>query len=181
MTDTTEAVSSAPEGWDWNNGGRCNNTCKAYWVGKTSCHCSQCHVTFGSISGFDKHLTEKGHVSPESIGLVPVPDSIGHPVWRHPAPEGGYASTVLGKDTTMADTAKTEVQLAREWGRTVPELAPKVGARGRLNPDVLAAYRTYVDQNTSKAEASEAEVTDILQGNAPVVLLESLSGEGDTE
>lgn len=68
--------------------------CGASWTGGKTCHCATCHLTFGSVHGFDAHrrqfrclteteLRDKGY----------EPNDRGH--WRQPAPEGMFTERLI--------------------------------------------------------------------------------------
>jgi hypothetical protein len=63
--------------------------CGARWAGENLCHCSVCHLTFMSVSGFDKHrvgpVGQTRCRTPEELTAVGMePNESGH--WRKPRP-----------------------------------------------------------------------------------------------
>jgi hypothetical protein len=61
--------------------------CGVTWAGENLCHCSVCHLTFLSVTGFDKHRT--GPIgatrcrTPDQLTEVGMqPNEAGH--WRRP-------------------------------------------------------------------------------------------------
>ena len=63
--------------------------CGARWAGENLCHCSQCHLTFMSVTGFDKHRA--GPVgkttcrTPDELRAAGLkPNELGY--WRRPRP-----------------------------------------------------------------------------------------------
>lgn len=59
--------------------------CKCKWNGLNACHCTGCHKTFKSLSGFDKHRRDFKCLDPLEIGMEM--DSRG--IWRTPIGPGG--------------------------------------------------------------------------------------------
>ena len=63
-------------------------SCGARWSGEAIAHCATCHLTFGSVSGFDDHRDRRGDGrcrKPDELrtrGLEP--NDAGH--WRRPRP-----------------------------------------------------------------------------------------------
>lgn len=63
--------------------------CGARWAGENLCHCSLCHLTFMSVTGFDKHRTgpvndTRCRTPQELSDLGLEPNESGH--WRRPRP-----------------------------------------------------------------------------------------------
>lgn len=50
--------------------GRCS--CNAWWTGIAAAHCSGCHRTFTSVSGFTTHRKRGACGDPEALGMVPA-------------------------------------------------------------------------------------------------------------
>lgn len=46
------------------------NCCTARWTGASAAHCSGCHQTFTSASGFTAHRKAAGCVDPSELGMV---------------------------------------------------------------------------------------------------------------
>ncbi len=44
--------------------------CTTRWEGKNKAHCTACHRTFKSVSGFDKHRRDFHCLDPAEIGMV---------------------------------------------------------------------------------------------------------------
>ena len=66
--------------------------CGASWQGERPCHCASCHLTFGSIYGFDAHRTAATNSCLTVSELRErgyEPNSKGY--WRIPAPPGTFA------------------------------------------------------------------------------------------
>lgn len=60
--------------------------CGARWTGEAVCHCPTCHLTFKSVTGFDKHrLAGECRTADEMRACGYEPDANGH--WRRPRPE----------------------------------------------------------------------------------------------
>lgn len=67
------------------------NTCSGCantWSGTQKCHCSGCHVTFGGVSGFDKHRQDFRCIDPAYVDLVLNAEGC----WVHPVPEAFKAA-----------------------------------------------------------------------------------------
>lgn len=47
---------------------RCS--CNAWWTGIAAAHCSGCHRTFTSVSGFATHRKRGACADPEALGMV---------------------------------------------------------------------------------------------------------------
>lgn len=65
--------------------GTCTH-CDTKWQGESIAHCPTCHMTFRSVSGFDKHRFHGACRTPDEMrerGYEPNED--GH--WRQPRPE----------------------------------------------------------------------------------------------
>lgn len=63
--------------------------CSAKWAGENLCHCSLCHLTFMSVTGFDKHRSGPVGITQcrtadglREIGMEP--NELGY--WRKPRP-----------------------------------------------------------------------------------------------
>lgn len=57
--------------------------CDNRWNGLAACHCSGCHETFSSVSGFDRHRRGGECLKPAEIGLV----RDGRGSWSFPGPK----------------------------------------------------------------------------------------------
>ena len=59
--------------------------------GKGGLHCRACCVTFGGLTGFDRHIVKGTHVEPSTVGLVLSPGG----VWKEPVrpSASGYWAT----------------------------------------------------------------------------------------
>jgi hypothetical protein len=69
--------------------------CDNWWTGLNSGHCSACHESFTSVSGFDKHRTGSHSagrycLDPASVGLVVA--NKGWPGWSQPGTWSGPRS-----------------------------------------------------------------------------------------
>ena len=70
-----------------------HGACGAVWnqIGNRTSHCGQCHQTFSSLSGFDRHQylrNQELHCrEPLTLGMVAKVDRYGATVWSLP---GGY-------------------------------------------------------------------------------------------
>lgn len=49
---------------------------------RSQAHCSECHVTFGGVTGFDQHRRSGSCVDPQELGFL---EKSG--VWRYPPSE----------------------------------------------------------------------------------------------
>lgn len=61
--------------------------CGARWAGENLCHCSLCHLTFMSVTGFDAHRTGPVDAArcrtPEELAKIGLePNDAGY--WRRP-------------------------------------------------------------------------------------------------
>jgi hypothetical protein len=72
---------TAEHGWHGLTGATHCSTCHATHGGKTA-HCTVCHETFSAMTAFDLHRSGGACRDPASVGLRPVPDTHGTPVWR---------------------------------------------------------------------------------------------------
>jgi hypothetical protein len=61
-------------------------TCLAICItpSPTNAHCGACHVTFGSVSGFDRHRRGGECLDPAGLGFVRDRNGI----WRYASPDG---------------------------------------------------------------------------------------------
>lgn len=61
-------------------------TCVAPSPSQAHCGGAGCHITFGGVTGFDKHRKDGRCLPPASIGLV----ADAHGVWRKPLDRPGW-------------------------------------------------------------------------------------------
>lgn len=77
-------------------GGRRSGTagcaCGAQWGGSRTCHCSSCHLTFTSLSGFDQHRPG-ACLPPEQVGLVVLRTSGNQDLWGIPDTSGRWGGS----------------------------------------------------------------------------------------
>lgn len=65
--------------------------CDTVWTGESTCHCATCHLTFGSVTGFDDHRDRSTKTGPRCRPPDELrkrgyePNGNGH--WRRPRPE----------------------------------------------------------------------------------------------
>lgn len=52
----------------------CTTTCVQ--PSPSQCHCGACHITFGGLSGFDRHRRDGQCLTPEAIGYVRDPRGV---------------------------------------------------------------------------------------------------------
>lgn len=45
--------------------------CTNRWTGLSVCHCATCHVTFTSLTAFERHRRHGQCIAPGLVGLVP--------------------------------------------------------------------------------------------------------------
>lgn len=72
-------------------GSKCGPDCKR--PSQTQAHCTVCHVTFGGVSGFDRHHGDRDCLSPTDLGMVERDG-----VWRTPMSDAARASFVAKRD-----------------------------------------------------------------------------------
>jgi hypothetical protein len=68
-----------------------HGACGSWWTGAERSHCGSCHLTYSSLTAFDRHRKAGQCQPPASVGLVPRVKPYGT-LWGFPAPEGGYAA-----------------------------------------------------------------------------------------
>jgi hypothetical protein len=63
--------------------------CGGAWCGLKTCHCTVCHQTFTTVTGFDRHRTgpagDRRCITPEQAGLVLMGRD--YPCWGIPGAE----------------------------------------------------------------------------------------------
>ncbi|NMO00854.1 hypothetical protein HH308_06455 [Gordonia sp. TBRC 11910] len=84
MTSPTPTVKHIPD-----HAIRCPR-CPAWWTGRAACHCSGCHETFTSVSGFDAHRRGSACKTPQETGLVRADRD--WPGWQHPGNNPIYSA-----------------------------------------------------------------------------------------
>lgn len=70
-----------------------SHSCGATWTGTQASHCGACHLTFSSITSFDRHQNRAGSEKlcrdPQDAGLVPVEKPWGV-MWSMPGRPAPY-------------------------------------------------------------------------------------------
>lgn len=74
------------------SGGSCR--CGQGWRGLTTCHCSSCHATFSSPSGFDRHQRAGECRDPAAVGLVATPRRGVESLWAFPGEDYSHSDGV---------------------------------------------------------------------------------------
>ncbi|MEH0542962.1 hypothetical protein QA802_07735 [Streptomyces sp. B21-105] len=64
--------------------------CGAWWTGAERSHCGGCHLTYSSLTSFERHRKGGRCNDPASVGLVARQKPYGE-LWGLPGPDGGYA------------------------------------------------------------------------------------------
>lgn len=67
-----------------------HGACGQWWTGTERSHCGGCHLTFTSLTSFERHRKGLHCNNPADVGLVPRDKPYGQ-LWGLPAPVGGYA------------------------------------------------------------------------------------------
>jgi hypothetical protein len=109
-----------PHGYPAQQHHGCNGCSGWHTAGLSACHCTLCHETFTTPSGFDRHRQEPGRSrAGKSRGGKPVPDGVTVPC-REPAavglariePFGNWAHPATDADrerlTAMAERGRAE-------------------------------------------------------------------------
>ncbi|WP_405673171.1 hypothetical protein [Streptomyces sp. NBC_01530] len=73
-----------------------HGSCRSWWTGNERSHCGGCHLTYSSLTAFDRHRKGGTCQPPESVGLVARQKPYGT-LWGIPAPVGGYGA-LYGRD-----------------------------------------------------------------------------------
>lgn len=84
--------------------------CPARWGGEATCHCSGCHVTFGDLAAFDRHL-----VYP--LDAAGKPDRAGRPEHVDPSMDPWFELSTRGYWSSAAGLKRARAR------RCVPALA----------------------------------------------------------
>jgi hypothetical protein len=79
----------------------CTTTCVQPSPSQAHCAADGCHITFGAVSGFDRHRRDGQCLTPEAIGYSA--DARG--VYRAPMSEAGRARLAQLRDAQTAETS----------------------------------------------------------------------------
>jgi hypothetical protein len=78
-----------------------HGACGQWWTGAERSHCGGCHLTFTSLTSFERHRKGLRCNDPADVGLVPRDKPYGQ-LWGLPAPVGGYAGLHATEDAEAA-------------------------------------------------------------------------------